>query len=320
MKRLLPLILTFFILTLTGCNAVNNTSSDIDINSSVIVSSADESSADSDTFSDEAGLETNSQGSYSQTSTPSKTENTSKPTISNKVDSSSLNQTASTNKTESGSNNQNAESKNENSLTNQETVTYTRFDSAIDVYETKNLPNISTYYDNRCPAWIGIYSIGKNIAIETEIKTKFTARFGYEAKESVVCKLVGKYLVDGYTTPQDIYEYSITDLTYPLLLDEFYVINKQICEDGSGWVGFAAPGSMDSPDNAELVSQLEKECLRIFCEWTGYSREYVMTNCPEKFICYGISCAGYVRTKNGKVMEITYRYTRGINVPLYNET
>ena len=72
-------------------------------------------------------------------------------------------------------------------------------------------------------------------------------------------------------------------------------------------------------DTSAYMSQLLNEMFNTFCEWTGYSPEYVRANSPEKFICYGISCAGYVRTKDGKVMEIIYRYTRGINVPLYNE-
>lgn len=93
MKRLLALLLVFFILTLTGCNAAENTSSDIDTNSSEIVYSTDESSSKTKTSSEEASSEENS----SQTSTPSKTESTSTPTTStNKNDTSSTPQKPST--------------------------------------------------------------------------------------------------------------------------------------------------------------------------------------------------------------------------------
>lgn len=89
-------VLAAVILILTlGGKSENNNSSDIDTTSSEIVSSADESSADSDTSSEETvSTETNSDISSSQTSTPSKTESSSTPTT-------STNQTASKNETTS---------------------------------------------------------------------------------------------------------------------------------------------------------------------------------------------------------------------------
>ena len=74
MKKLLALLLALFILTLAGCNTAENTSSDIDTNSSEIVSSNDETS------SDEAGSETSSEESSSQTSVSSKNESSSTST------------------------------------------------------------------------------------------------------------------------------------------------------------------------------------------------------------------------------------------------
>lgn len=81
------------ILTLGGKNE-NNTSSDIDTNSSEIVSSADKNSS-SNTSSDKASSATGSEENSSQTSTPNKTESTSTPTTStNKTE--SKNETSST--------------------------------------------------------------------------------------------------------------------------------------------------------------------------------------------------------------------------------
>ena len=77
------------ILTLGGKNE-NNTSSDIDTNSSEIVSSSDESSSETETSSDEENSKTSSEVNSSQTSTPNKTESSSTPTTStNKTESKS---------------------------------------------------------------------------------------------------------------------------------------------------------------------------------------------------------------------------------------
>lgn len=90
-------ILAAVILILTlGGKSENNNSSDIDTNSNEIVSSTDESSADSETSSKKnVSTDTSSDVSSSQTSTPSKTENTAAPTTStNKTE--SKNETTST--------------------------------------------------------------------------------------------------------------------------------------------------------------------------------------------------------------------------------
>lgn len=341
MKKLLTFVLSLTLLTLIGCNNTDSIISDnqsdavyiVETITSEIVSSADESSS-TETSSDEASSdessskETNAEISSeqssnnssvsSQTSTPSRTEPISPPTTSNEVENNSSNHTTSDNKTESESNNQNTESENENTSTNQETIICTKFESSIGVYETKNLPSVSTYYDNKCPAWIGVYSIGKNSAIETEIKTKFADNFGYAAKESVICEHIGTYLVDCHATPQDIYQYTITDLTYPLLLDDFYVIKKKICADGSAWVGFALPGNINTMESSSRVTKLLNEMNQTFCEWTGYDLGYVIANHPQKFRYNCISSAGWFRTQDGRVLEVVYRYTRGIDLPVDN--
>lgn len=100
MKKLLAFILALLILALAGCSKVDNTSSDVDTNSSEIVSSNDESSS-TETSSNETSSETSSEESSSnnsvslQTSIPSKTETTS--TLTTSIDKTeSKNETSST--------------------------------------------------------------------------------------------------------------------------------------------------------------------------------------------------------------------------------
>lgn len=324
MKRLSAFILALTLLTLVGCNKANNTSSEIDIASSEIVSLTDETSLTENTTneiieeensSDEKSFETSSKQSsgnsytYSPNSTSSKTESASTSIETSTIESSVSNTET---KTESET------SSTESSKTESTQKVYETFTSPIGIYETKNLPSVSTYYDDRCPAWIGVYSIGKNANIENQIKTEFQNSFGYAANEKVEIEFVGEFIVDGYATPQDIYQYTITDLTYPLLLDDFYVIKKQVCDDGSAWVGFAVPGNVSTMDTSSRVTQLLNEMNQLFCDWTGYSLEYVQSNNLIQFIYNGTSSAGYMRTTDGRVLEVVYRYTRGINMPVSN--
>ncbi len=198
------------------------------------------------------------------------------------------------------------------------TPTYERFTYSIGVYETKNLPSEDSYYDDRCPAWIGVYSVGKDNEIQEEIKERFRAEFGYTANSEVACTCIGTYYVEGYDTAKDVYQYTIKDLTYPLLTDEFYVITKQLCADGSAWVGFPVPGNLDTMDTSSRVSDLLNEMNRQFCEWTGYSMEYIQSN-RDKFMVNMISVAGKMRTTDGQVLDVVYRYTRGLNMPINAE-
>lgn len=187
----------------------------------------------------------------------------------------------------------------------------------IGVYETKNLPSVSNYYDDRCPAWISVYSVGKNAKTENEIKEKFNTAFGYYANENVVCTYVGKYIIDGYNEAEEIYQYTIQDLTYPLLQDELYVITKQLCDDGSAWVGFPVPGTLYTMDTSDRVSELINEMDKMFCEWTGYDMKYMRSH-KDKFMIDMISVAGKMRTTDGKVIDVVYRYTRGVDMPVNN--
>ena len=122
-------------------------------------------------------------------------------------------------------------------------------------------------------------------------------------------------MVDGYEGAQKIYQYTIEDSTYPLITDEFYVVKKKICADGSGWCGFPIPCSMDNMDNSQRVQNLLLDMREMFCEWYDVDYSYVTSN-RDKFMVNMISEAGLMRTEDGRVLNVVYRYIRGINMPI----
>ncbi len=192
--------------------------------------------------------------------------------------------------------------------------TYSYFEKEIGVYETKNLPPENEYSDIR-DAWISVYSVSRSADIEEEIKSRFEDYFGYSPIESVKCTYVGKYIVNGYTDAQQVYQYTIKDGTYPLIEDEFYVVTRKICADGSPWVGFAVPCSMDNMEKSERVYKLVDEVERQLSEWTGHTIEYMKKD-KKHFDINMIGEAGKCRTKDGKVLDVIYRYSRGYGVPV----
>lgn len=265
----------------------------------------------------------NSENKNYSSSVNSKKENESsqKTDNSHNNQSNTENNTSSNNKNNSTSNSNTSSKSEENESKNNTSSVpqnnYSKFDKKIGVYETKNLPSVSNYYDDRCPAWISVYSVGKNAKTENEIKEKFNTAFGYYANENVVCTYVGKYIIDGYNEAEEIYQYTIQDLTYPLLQDELYVITKQLCDDGSAWVGFPVPGTLYTMDTSDRVSELINEMDKMFCEWTGYDMKYMRSH-KDKFMIDMISVAGKMRTTDGKVIDVVYRYTRGVDMPVNN--
>lgn len=193
--------------------------------------------------------------------------------------------------------------------------------------ETKNFETYSgklgecEHEDRFVPEW-DVYAayitaayIGDSEENEAHIKTEFARIFGYEAVEEVSKTLIGTFLIEGNETPQQIYTYEILDKTYPLLVDDFYVITKKICSDGSAWIGFSVPGNIYSMDQSSKVAELLSEMNEEFCEWTGYDMEYIRNN-KDKFAVNRVSSAGWRRTKDGQLVELVYRYTRGFGLPI----
>ncbi len=193
------------------------------------------------------------------------------------------------------------------------TVNIPKFTQSLNQYEYKNIEK-QTGSDDYV-AWMTVYLINDNSANITDFKNEFKTVFGFTPTANIQSKYLGEFMIDGYTDAQKIYQYSIEDNTYPLITDEFYVIKKKICADGSGWCGFPVPCSMDNMDNSQRVQNLLLEMRQMFCEWYGIDYSYVTAN-SDKFMTNMISEAGLMRTEDGRVLDVIYRYIRGINMPI----
>lgn len=190
---------------------------------------------------------------------------------------------------------------------------YEKFSYSIGVYEHKNIEKeegSEDYY-----AYLSVYSTNNNSEQLSSFKKEFKGNFGYDPTDTINCKEIGTFMVTGFDKPTKVYQLTIYDDTYPLITDDFYVVKKKICADGSAWVGFPMPCSLDDMDTSEKARQLLSEMNNTFCEWTGYDYSYITSN-EDKFMVNMISQAGLMRTLDGKVTQVVYRYTRGINMPI----
>lgn len=190
---------------------------------------------------------------------------------------------------------------------------YETFAHTIGIYTIQNLEKqkgSDDYY-----AHLSSYTLDKSETYRKEFIAKFASTFGYEPTAEIVCKTLGTYHIDGLKEPMEVYEFYINDGTYPLITDEFYLVKKKICADGSAWVGFPIPCSMDNMESSTRVSKLLTEMNNTFCNWTGYDYSYISQN-KDKFMVNMISEAGKMRTLDGKVTDVIYRYTRGVNMPI----
>lgn len=201
----------------------------------------------------------------------------------------------------------------DNTTTSAPTVTIPTFTKTVYAYEHKNIETATgsdDYY-----AWLNVYCINDNASNKNDFQNEFKSAFGYMPTAKIQSKYIGEFLVDGYEGVQKIYQYTIEDSTYPLITDEFYVVKKKICADGSGWCGFPVPCSMDNMDNSQRVQNLLLEMREMFCKWYGVDYSYITSN-RDKFMVNMISEAGLMRTEDGRVVDVIYRYIRGINMPI----
>lgn len=188
------------------------------------------------------------------------------------------------------------------------------FTESIGVYEIKNLPSKDPLYEDRCAAWISVYSVGKNDEIESEMKSKFKDNFGYEAQEKIVCTCLGDYYVEGYDGVQKIYQYSIEDYTYPLIVDELNKLSFSVCMDGSPWVGYCIP--QENYWESEVNAELSGKIYEYFYEISGYSSEYIKNHSDDFTGSKWVSWSGPYRTKDGKIIDqVTWCFVRGFDVP-----
>ena len=324
MKKLLVSILAVVLcLCLFGCSTTEQpgptTSSDVVSITETIETEEpvkDESSSDSDSspsISDDSSPSNSiPNGTDKTSSTTSHTENKNKtetPTSTSKVEKPSS-KPETTDKKEANSNN--------STTTPPQTepakpLEYEKFGYSIGVYESKNIEKkegSEDYY-----AYLSVYSTKKDSDQYSSFKNKFSDIFGYEPVDTIECKELGTFVVTGFDKPTKVYQLTVYDDTYPLITDEFYVVKKKICADGSAWVGFPMPCSLDDMDTSERARKLLSEMNSTFCEWTGYDYAYITAN-EDKFMVNMISQAGLMRTLDGKVTQVVYRYTRGVNMPV----
>lgn len=203
-------------------------------------------------------------------------------------------------------NNQNGNNEND---TNYE-ENYEIFTSELDVYKYENKP-VETISFNYA-ACMSVYK--NNNSSHQEFKNKFEEIFGFQPTCKINCEYLGTFIVNGYDNPQKIYHYTIEDYTYDLFTDEFYTVYRQLCTDGSPWVGYVIPGNLDTMESSERTDALYEKMLSDFTEWTGYSLEY-MTEHPESFDV-GNFTEPHVRTTDGKIIQVVYRFTRAYELPI----
>lgn len=345
-KKLKSLLLVFALLfSVTGCTSNTNSSSEISVVTEIVEITAENESTEDNNVTDESVSTDVNSGTSSNLSAASKTEsiadntvNVQSPTKTDKVTSDTVvtqsnisTPNAQINKdpviTESKEelpeeeSDERKEVEEENippSTSNTQTsskpsYSIPEFTEKVYEYEYENIKSdgpFNSYY-----AWMSVYCVGDTDANKENFKIKFKETFGFEPTAVIKVKNVGKYLVDGYQGAKWIYQYTIKDSTYPLITDEFYVVKKKLCSDGSAWCGFAVPCSMDNMDNSQRVQDLKKEMRQTFCDWYGVDYIYVVTN-QDKFEINMICELGVVRTEDGRVLSAIYHYMRGINMPV----
>ena len=190
--------------------------------------------------------------------------------------------------------------------------TYEVFNEELNVYEHKNLDSVG-YSEYDCAAWLSVYKTDNTS--QEEFKCKFEECFGFQPTYEIKCESLGKFIIDGYAEPQEIFHYYIEDYTYPLLKQDFYVIERKICTDGSPWVGFPVSGDIGNMEYCENFSQLVQDLEKEFYDWTGYDREFINAN-RDKFTFHYLSQAGYMRTDEGQVVQVVFWYIRAYGLPI----
>ncbi len=275
----------------------------------------DESSSDSDSspsISDDSSPSNsipNKTDETSSTTSNNENKNKTETTTTSKVDKPSSKPETTDKKEDSSNHSTTIPSQNESS----KPLEYEKFSNSIGVYEFKNIEKkegSEDYY-----AYLSVFSTKNDSEQIASFKKEFEEIFGFEPTDTINCIELGTFMVSGLDKPTKVYQLSVYDDTYPLITDEFYVVKKKICADGSAWVGFPMPCSLDDMDTSERARKLLSEMNSTFCEWTGYDYSYITAN-DDKFMVNMISQAGLMRTLEGKVTQVVYRYTRGINMPI----
>ena len=176
--------------------------------------------------------------------------------------------------------------------------------------------------DTEQAAFIEVYvvekndSVLKNLSVEFEKVYGFAPGLGDKYRASSSCEKVGTFMVQGYSDPQTVYHYTITDKSYIYITNPMYQVYTQTADDGSIWVGYCIYATMDTLGNERNkpeVQALDKEMYATFEKLIGLSRGEMNAYKEELGLRIGyISEAGTVRSahKDGLV-NVLYIYCRG---------
>ena len=202
-------------------------------------------------------------------------------------------------------------------------LAYETFSGTIGSYNAHNLAYTDWKGDTEQAACIEIYTVEKNdevlndLAVEFEKVYGFAPNLGDKYRCTSSCEKMGIYVVDGYSEPQTVYHYSITDKTYIYITNPMYEVYVQEATDGSVWVGYCIYATMDTigaeRSKAE-VQALDQEMYATFEALIGLSRSEMNDYKDELDLRIGyISEAGTVRSAHANgLVQVLYIYCRGI--------
>ena len=203
-----------------------------------------------------------------------------------------------------------------------EKLAYESFTGSIGNYNAHNLAYTDWKGDTEQAAFIEVYTIGKSDKALSDLAAQFEKVYGFAPSlgDKYRCtsssNKLGTYMVEGYSEPQTVYHYTITDKTYIYITNEMYKVYVQQCADGSVWVGYCIYGTMDTlgtERNKANVKALDKEMYATFEELIGLSRSDMNAYKEQLELKIGyISEAGTVRSIHSDVpVQVLYIYCRG---------
>ena len=203
-----------------------------------------------------------------------------------------------------------------------EKLAYESFTGSIGTYNAHNLAYTDWKGDTEQAAFIEVYTVEKSDTVLNDLAAEFEKVYGFapslgnKYRCTTSCNKLGTYMVDGYTEPQTVYHYTITDKTYIYITNEMYKVYVQQCADGSVWVGYCIYGTMDTlgteRSKAE-VQTLDREMHATFEELIGLSRSEMNAYKEQLELKIGyISEAGTVRSVHSDApVQVLYIYCRG---------
>lgn len=199
---------------------------------------------------------------------------------------------------------------------------YETFSGTIGSYNAHNLAYKDWKGDTEQAAFIEVYSLTKTDKVLEALAAEFKKVYGFapslgdKYRCTSSCEKVGTYMVNGYSEPQIIYHYSITDKTYIYITNPMYKVYVQEADDGSVWVGYCIYATMDTVGterNKPEVRKLDQEMYATFEDLIGLSRSEMNDYKDELDLRVGyISEAGTVRSVHSDgLVDVLYIYCRG---------